>query len=77
VAASALLTEGAPVGSRVSLQGLADSIVWTSAAIASLSSGALLEAGGFSMLSLLGASLVAIPFAVLARYRPGLAPARS
>ena len=77
VAASALLTEGAPVGSRVSLQGLADSIVWTSAAIASLSSGALLEAGGFSMLSLLGASLVVIPFAVLARYRPGLAPARS
>jgi MFS family permease len=77
VAASALLTEGAPVGSRVSLQGLADSIVWTSAAIASLSSGALLEAGGFSMLSLLGASLVVVPFAVLARYRPGLAPARS
>jgi len=77
VAASALLTEGAPVGSRVSLQGLADSIVWTSAAIASLSSGALLEAGGFSMLSLLGASLVVIPFVALARYRPGLTPARS
>ena len=77
VAASALLTEGAPVGSRVSLQGLADSIVWTSAAVASLSSGALLEAGSYSSLALLGASLVVIPIAVLVRYRPGLAPARS
>jgi MFS family permease len=77
VAASALLTEGAPVGSRVSMQGLADSIVWTSAAVASLSSGALLEAGSYSLLALLGASLVAIPIAVLVRYRPGLAPARS
>ena len=77
VAASALLTESAPVGSRVSVQGLADSIVWTSAAIASLSSGALLEAGSYSVLALLGASLVVIPFAVLARYRTGLAPAAS
>ncbi|MBT8165350.1 MAG: MFS transporter [Acidimicrobiia bacterium] len=73
VAASALLTEGAPASSRVPLQGLADSIVWTSAAIASLSSGALLELGSYSLLALLGASLVVIPFAVLARYRPGIA----
>jgi MFS family permease len=77
VAASALLTEDAPAASRVSLQGLADSIVWTSAAIASLSSGALLEAGSYSVLALLGASLVVVPFAVLARYRPGVATAGS
>lgn len=77
VAASALLTESAPIESRVSLQGLADSIVWTSAAVASLSSGALLEAGSYSLLALIGASLVAIPFAVMARYRPGLATAGS
>jgi len=76
VAASALLTEGAPAAARVPLQGLADSIVWTSAAIASLSSGALLEAGSYSLLALLGASLVVIPFVVLVKYRPGLAGAR-
>ncbi|MCP4247180.1 MAG: MFS transporter [bacterium] len=75
VAASALLTEDAPAETRVSLQGLADSIVWTSAAMASLSSGALLEAGSYSLLALIGASLVTIPAAVLVRYRSRLVPA--
>jgi MFS family permease len=69
VAASALLTEDVPAEARVPLQGLADSIVWTSAAIASLSSGALLEAGSYSMLALIGATLVVIPVTLLARYR--------
>ena len=75
VAASALLTEDAPVETRVALQGLADSIVWTSAAMASLSSGALLEAGSYSMLALIGASLVVVPAAILVRYRSRLMPA--
>ncbi|NNC91834.1 MAG: MFS transporter, partial [Acidimicrobiia bacterium] len=75
VAASALLTEDAPPETRVSLQGLADAIVWTSAAIASLSSGALLEAGSYSLLALIGASMVVIPAAVLLRYRTALVAA--
>jgi MFS family permease len=75
VAASALLTEDADAGSRVSLQGLADSVVWTSAALAALSSGALLEAGSYSSLSLIGASMVAIPVVVFVRYRSSLAGA--
>ncbi|MGI9647466.1 MAG: MFS transporter [Acidimicrobiia bacterium] len=72
VAASALLTEDADAGSRVSLQGVADSVVWTSAAVAALSSGALLEAGSYTSLSLIGASLVAVPVVVFARYRTSL-----
>jgi MFS family permease len=75
VAASALLTEDAPPETRVSLQGMADTMVWTSAAMASLSSGALLEAGSYSLLALIGAALVAIPVAVLLRYRTALVAA--
>ena len=75
VAGSALLTEDAPPASKLSLQGVADSIVWTSAALASLSSGALLEAGSYSLLALIGAGLVAIPIGLLVRHRSMLVPA--
>lgn len=75
VAASALLTEDAPPETRVSSQGVADAVVWTSAAMASLSSGPLLEAGSCSLLALIGASLVVIPVAVLLRYRTALVAA--
>lgn len=75
VAGSAMLTEDTDPGSRVSLQGLADAVVWSSAALASLSSGALLETGSYSSLSLIGASLVAIPAVVFFRYRSSLTPA--
>jgi MFS family permease len=72
VAGSAYLTEGAPAGMAVPLQGLADTLVWTSGAAASLSSGLLLEASGYSSLSLLGAAIVVLPVAVLGRYRRAL-----
>jgi MFS family permease len=75
VAGSAYLTEGAPVASRVPLQGLADSVVWTSSAAASLSSGFLLEATGYTALSLVGATIVIAPVAVFVRYRKALAAA--
>lgn len=72
VAGSAYLTEHAPTAQRVRLQGVADAFVWTSGAAASLSSGFLLEAWGYGALSLIGASLVAIPFVMLARDRRAL-----
>jgi MFS family permease len=72
VAGSAYLTEESPTETRVSVQGLADTVVWTSAAAASLSSGVLLEGAGYSVLSLVGAALVAAPVAVLLRYRSTL-----
>ena len=69
VAGSAYLTEHAPTAQRVRLQGVADAMVWTSGAAASLSSGFLLEAWGFAALSLIGAGLVAIPVLFLFHYR--------
>ncbi len=73
VAGSAYLTENAAAGEAVSLQGLADTLIWTTGAAASLSSGLLLEASGFPALSFVGASLVALPIAALLRYRSALA----
>jgi MFS family permease len=68
VAGSAYLTEGAPAHLRVPLQGLADAVVWSSGATASLSSGFLLETSGYSVLSLVGAALVAVPVVLMVRY---------
>jgi len=73
VAGSAYLTEGASVEARVPLQGLADAVVWSSAAVASLSSGFLLEATDYAVLSLVGAAMVIAPVALLLRYRKVLA----
>jgi MFS family permease len=73
VAGSAYLTERAPVAARVPLQGLADTVVWTSSAAASLSSGILLEATGYTTLSLLAPIAVLAPLALLIRYRSQLA----
>jgi len=75
VAGSALLADAAPAEDRVRLQGLADSLIWGSAAVASLSSGNLLEAGGYARLSLVGAALALIPLAAVVRYRAALVPA--
>lgn len=77
VAASALLTEDAGQDERVALQGLADFVVWSSAAVASLSSGVLLEAGGYPTLSLVGASLVLVTGSMLIRHRRALTPMRT
>jgi MFS family permease len=77
VAASALLTENARAENRVALQGAADFVVWTSAALASFSSGALLEAGSYATLSLIGASLVMVTAVMMIRYRAALAPVPS
>jgi MFS family permease len=68
VAGSAYLTEGAPAHLRVPLQGVADTVVWTSGATASLSSGFLLETSGYSVLSLVGAALVVVPVVLMVRY---------
>ena len=72
VAASALLTESVPIGDRVGAQGAADFVVWTSAALASLSSGALLEAGSYATLSLVGAALVMVTVVTMLRHRAAL-----
>jgi MFS family permease len=72
VAGSAYLTEGAPVTERVALQGFGDTLIWTSGALASFSSGLLFQAGGYALLCLLGSALVVAPAALFVRYRRAL-----
>ena len=69
VAASALLTESAPLARLVRIQGIADSLVWGSAAVAGLSSGLLLFAVGYPALSYTGAALAVVPVFFVRRAR--------
>ena len=61
VAGSALLTHGLSLPERTRVQGLADTLIWSSAAIASLGSGFVLAYAGYAILGLMGAALVVVP----------------
>jgi MFS family permease len=73
VSGSAMLTGGVSVVERTRIQGLADGLVWSTSALASLGSGVLLAAAGYAALGVLGAILVVIPAGVLTLRRSGLA----
>lgn len=72
VAGSALLSSGLALRHRARLQGITDSFIWTSAALASATSGLVLSALGYDALCLIGALLLAIPATVILRYRDSL-----
>jgi MFS family permease len=61
VAGSTLVVEASPGASRLRVQGVADSFVWISGAVASAASGVVLVIGGYGAVSLVAASLVLIP----------------
>ena len=61
VAGSALLTHGLSLAERTRVQGLTDSLIWSSAAVASLGSGIVLAYAGYAILGLMGAALVVVP----------------
>lgn len=65
VAGSALLTESTPAARRVRVQGIADSLVWTSAAVAGVGSGLLLAEVGYVTLSHIGALVSLVPILFL------------
>ncbi len=65
VSASALLTVAVPAEDRMRVQGFADSIVWTSAAIAGLSSGVVLNLVGFGALCVIGGVLALAPMSAI------------
>ena len=69
VAGSALLTTGLHGVEAVRLQGIADTITWSAGALASFSSGFLLDVGGYATVGLIGAGLAIVPLAVSSRYR--------
>jgi len=60
VAGSSLLTSEAPIGERARLQGAADALVWTVAAVASLSAGYVVAAASYASLSLVAAALAVV-----------------
>ena len=61
VAGSALVSESVPANRRLKVEGLADTVVWTTAAGANLSSGLLLGIGGYVTLGIVGAVLSLAP----------------
>jgi len=70
VAGSALLTHGLEIAERTRLQGLTDTLIWSSSAAASIGSGVVVAVAGFTTLGLLGAALVIVPvWLVIARRR--------
>ena len=69
VAGSSMLTVGVGVEVRSRLQGRVDSITWTSAALASISSGVIYQASNYRMISLIGLFLLAVPVVVVLRHR--------
>jgi MFS family permease len=75
VAGSALLTASVSLAQRTRVQGIADAVIWTTSAAASLGSGAVVAAAGFSTLGFLGVALVLAPVWLLLNRRSAIAAA--
>ena len=69
VAGSAMLSENLEIHERTRVQGTADALIWSSAAAASLGSGLIMAAVGYTALGILGAGAVIIPVVVLRSHR--------
>jgi MFS family permease len=65
VAGSAMLTRGLSLGERTGVQGLADGLIWSSAAVASLSSGVIVATASYTALGFLSIGLLVIPSGLL------------
>jgi MFS family permease len=73
VAGSAMLVADLTLPERTRLQGAADTLIWSSAAVASLSSGFVVSYASYAALGLLGAGLVIVPAWVITRPRSQVA----
>jgi MFS family permease len=73
VAGSALLTHGLSLAERTKIQGLTDTLIWSSAAVASLGSGVVLAYAGYAILGLMGAALVVVPMLLVVARRSAVA----
>jgi MFS family permease len=69
VAGSALLSEHLELHERTRIQGVADALIWSTAAAASLGSGLIMAAAGYASLGILGAGAVLIPVFALRNHR--------
>jgi MFS family permease len=73
VAGSALLSHGLSLPERTRIQGLTDTLIWSSAAVASLGSGFVLAYAGYAILGLMGAGLIVVPMLLVAARRSAVA----
>ena len=69
VAGSAMLSAGVELAARARVQGLADAVIWTTSALASLGSGVVVAVAGFSTLGFLGVAFVLAPVWLLLNRR--------
>lgn len=76
VAGSSMLTTGLALGERTRVQGVADGMIWTSAALASLSSGVIVAGASYTTLGLIAFALLVPPAALLLARRRSVAAAR-
>lgn len=72
VAGSSLLSAGLEIAERTRVQGVADALIWVTAAIASFGSGFIVQAASYTTLGLLGAAFVAVAVWILALRRRGV-----
>jgi len=77
VAGSSLLASGLEIHERTRLEGVTDALIWSSAAVASLTSGIVMAAAGFTALGLLGLALIVLPAWVLAARRTSIHAAQA
>ncbi|MES1239685.1 MAG: MFS transporter, partial [Chloroflexota bacterium] len=75
VAGSTLLSSGIDLGERARVQGVADAVIWTTSAAASLGSGAVVAAAGYSTLGFIGVAIVLMPIWLLVTRRNEIAAA--
>jgi len=72
VAGSALLTRGLALAERTRVQGVADGLIWSTAALASLSSGVIVAYASYTVLGLLAVALLVAPSLLLLARGRGL-----
>jgi len=76
VAGSAMLAEGLDLRERMRMEGAADTLIWSSAAAASLTSGVIVAWAGFAALGIVALGLIAAPtLLLLGRRRVAAHPA--
>jgi MFS family permease len=69
VAGSTMLSERLELHERTRIQGVADALIWSAAAAASLGSGIVMAAAGYTALAILGLGMVVVMAAVMRSYR--------
>ena len=74
VAGSSLLSSGVSLAERARVQGAADAVIWSTSALASVGSGLVVAAAGYTMLGLLGVGIVAGPAVLLFSRRQAISP---